>query len=60
MKTLVYETPVESEEELIARILAAAQQIQTMPGLLERANQNMIRRCNACIEVGGRHFQHLL
>lgn len=36
MKSLVYETPVDSEEQLVARILAAAQDVQNRPGIFER------------------------
>jgi hypothetical protein len=46
MKSVVYETPVESVEDLIARITAAAEYIQTMPGIFHTVNQNMLRRCN--------------
>jgi hypothetical protein len=60
MKSLVYETPVESVEDLIARITAAAEYIQTMPDIFHTVNQNMLRRCSACNEVGGRHFEQLL
>ena len=60
MKSLVYETPVESEEDLLARIMAAAQEIQETPGIFERVYENMLRRCNVCIELGGRHIEQLL
>lgn len=60
MKSLVYETPVESEEDLVARISAAAEIIQAMPDVFSHVNLNMLRRCNKCIERGGRHFQQLL
>lgn len=60
MKSLVYETPVESEEDLVARILAAAQEIETTPGTFDRMYTNMLRRINACIATGGRNFEHLL
>jgi hypothetical protein len=38
IKSLVYETPVESVEDLIARITAAAEYIQTMPGIFHKVN----------------------
>lgn len=60
MKSLVYETPVQSEEDLVARISVAAEMIQTMPDVFTDVNLNMLRRCNKCIERGGRHFQQLL
>lgn len=60
MKNLVYDTTVESEEDLVARILAASQEIQTTLGNFNRLYTNLLRRCNACVDAGGRHFQHLL
>ena len=60
LKTLVYETPVETAEDLTARVLAACRQVQLTLGIFERVRQNVIRRCNACIENGGRHFEQLL
>jgi len=44
----------------IACILAAAQEIQMTPNIFERVYQNMLRRCNARIEVDGRHYEQLL
>jgi hypothetical protein len=60
VKSLVYETPVDTPEELLARILAASDVVRETPGILERTRQNFVRRCNACIECEGRHFEHLL
>lgn len=60
MKSIVYETPVATEQELIRRIETAAQEIRNSPGMLQKIYPNMIRRCNACIEVRGRHFEQLL
>ncbi|KAJ4433430.1 hypothetical protein ANN_15689 [Periplaneta americana] len=36
VKSLVYETPVETEEDLRARILAACDNVRTKPGLFQR------------------------
>jgi hypothetical protein len=60
MKSLVYDTPVESEEELVARIAVASGDIAAMPGIFERVRQSCARRCRNCIDVGGRHFEQLL
>ncbi|KAJ4449343.1 hypothetical protein ANN_00741 [Periplaneta americana] len=35
LKSLVYETPIESEDELIAQVLAAADSLQHMPEVFE-------------------------
>ncbi|GBN98902.1 hypothetical protein AVEN_119552-1 [Araneus ventricosus] len=46
LKSLVYEMPVDSAEDLVARI--AAEKINTTPGILERARQSFLRRCKLC------------
>jgi len=60
VKSLVYTTPVETVEDLTARIFNSCEVVQHMPDIFERVYQNMMRWCNACFEVGGRHFEHLL
>ena len=52
MKCLVYETPIDTPEELVARIAEAAAIIH------ER--QSFARRYQLCINVNGRHLQQLL
>ncbi|GFW10685.1 uncharacterized protein TNCV_4918041 [Trichonephila clavipes] len=49
MKSLVYETPVNSAEELVARISAAAGEIRNTPEMLSNVRRSMKRRCEACI-----------
>ena len=51
MKQLVYETVVETEEDLVAGITVAAGNIADMPGIFERTRQSMARRCSACIQA---------
>ncbi|GBN93269.1 hypothetical protein AVEN_112173-1 [Araneus ventricosus] len=60
MKSLVYETPVNSAEDLVARILATADKISTTPGIFERVRQSFLRLCELCNDTRGRHFEHLL
>ncbi|GBN02140.1 hypothetical protein AVEN_124771-1 [Araneus ventricosus] len=48
MKSLVYETPVDSAEELVARIVVTADEINTTPGIFERVRQSFLRRCELC------------
>ena len=57
---LVYETVVETEEDLVARITVAAGTIVDMPGIFERTRQSMVRRCTACIQTNGRAFEQFL
>ena len=60
MKTLVHETPVETQQDLVAQIQVAAGVIRDMPGIFPRVWHDIIRRYTKCIEVGGGHIEHLL
>ena len=60
LNSLVFETPVEMGIELVARIVADYDIIQNTSGIFVRVRQNLLRRCNFCIEVGGRQFEQLL
>ncbi|GFW50947.1 uncharacterized protein TNCV_3592291 [Trichonephila clavipes] len=60
MKSLVYETPVNSAEELIARISASAREIRNTPEILSNVRRPIKRRCEACITCDGHQFEHLL
>ncbi|GFV36331.1 transposable element Tcb1 transposase [Trichonephila clavipes] len=59
-KGLVYDTPVVSEMDLVARISIAAARIRELPGVFEDVRQSMSRRCRACIHAIGRNFEHFL
>ena len=52
MKCLVYETPIDTPKELVARVAEAAAII--------RERQSFARRYRLCTNVNGRHFQQLL
>ena len=54
--SLVYETPVEIEENLLARFLASYNEVQQN----QKVQQNFMHYCNACIGSSGRHFEQLL
>ena len=54
------ETPVETDMELVTRIVAAYDIIQNTSGIFVRVRQNRVRRCHACIEIGGSQFEQLL
>jgi hypothetical protein len=60
IKSLVYETPVDTEEDLVARIADACGRVQEMPAIFEHIRDSMVRRCEACIRVNGRNFEQLL
>jgi hypothetical protein len=61
VKSLIYDTPVDVEFELVAKILVARDVIHETPEyVFERVRQSFFRRCNARIENVGRKFRHLL
>jgi hypothetical protein len=60
MKTLVYETKVDSREALRDRIFPAAEHICDHPGNIVSATQSLLMRAENCIAVGGGHFEQLL
>ena len=60
LKSLVFEIPVETDRELVAKIVAASDIIQNTSGIFVRVRQNLAHRCHVCIEVGGRQFEQLL
>jgi hypothetical protein len=60
MQGLVYETPVETQHDLVATIAVAAATIREMPGTPQRVQHNITRQCKIGKEVGGRYFEQLL
>ena len=51
IKNLVYDTLVNSEMDLVARISIAATMIIETPGIFEHVRQFMFHRYQACIHV---------
>lgn len=60
LKTLVYNSPIDTIEELELRISNGIEMIKQTPGIFERVRRSMRRRLNACIENNGGHFEHHL
>ena len=60
MKTLVYETKVESRAALRDRSFAAAEHIRNHPDNIASATQSLLMRAENCIATGGGHFEQLL
>ena len=60
MKTLVYETKVDSRAALRRRIFAVAEQIRNHPHNIARATGSLLIRAESCIATGGGHFEQLL
>ena len=60
MKTLVYETKVESRAALRDRIFAAEEHIRNNPENVASAIQSLLMRAEKCIATGGGQFEQLL
>jgi len=60
MKTLVYETKVESRAALHVRIFAAAEHIRNHPDNDLSATWSLLIRAENCLATGGGHFVNLM
>jgi len=60
MKTLVYETGVDTGAALRDRIFGAAEHIRNHPDIIASATQYLLMRAENCIAAGGGHFEQLL
>ncbi|KAJ4433896.1 hypothetical protein ANN_16209 [Periplaneta americana] len=60
MKRLVYETPIDTAEDLVARVVEAAHVIRDNVGLFERCRHSIVRRYQLCNAFNERQFKHHL
>lgn len=61
IKSLIYRTPVESLEDLVARISVAAGEISDNGNIVfHNVRCSLQNRVQLCIQENGRHFEHLL
>ena len=60
MKTLVYETKVDSRAALRDRMFATAEHIPNHPDNIASATQSLLMRAENCIATGGGHFEQFL
>ncbi|KAK9759344.1 hypothetical protein QE152_g115 [Popillia japonica] len=51
---------VNTADDLRNRIIDGCETIRNTPGVFERVRASMRRKADACIRVGGGHFQQLL
>ncbi|GFW07541.1 uncharacterized protein TNCV_3916741 [Trichonephila clavipes] len=58
--SLVYVSPVDSDEALVAKIAVVAGEIREMLGIFAIVRHSLHRRCEACIFAGGRFFEQFL
>ncbi|GFW62155.1 uncharacterized protein TNCV_1685861 [Trichonephila clavipes] len=60
LEHLVYETPINSDKDFIVRIFKAVAHVREMHDILERAQQSLHRRRQACISTVGRNIEQFL
>ncbi|GFY16349.1 uncharacterized protein TNCV_2349941 [Trichonephila clavipes] len=60
MKSLVYASPVNSNEALITRIAVVAGEIREMPVVFANFRHSLRRRCETCNFADGRFFEQFL
>ena len=60
VKTLVYETKVDSRAAPRDRIFAAAEHIHNHPDNIASATQSLLMHAKNCIVTGEGHFEQLL
>ncbi|GBM44451.1 hypothetical protein AVEN_184670-1 [Araneus ventricosus] len=60
LKSLIYVTPVDSVQDLVALISIAAARVREILGIFESVHQSLHRHCQACVTVRGRNFEQLL
>ena len=53
----LYETPIVSEDYIVAEILVAGDQLKYKYGVFQRMRDALSHRCVSCIEAGGRTFE---
>ncbi|XP_020299364.1 uncharacterized protein LOC109863516 [Pseudomyrmex gracilis] len=58
LKNLIYQNPVESLEDLEKQLYNAIATITSK--MVQRAQDNLLRRANMCIQMDGLHFEHML
>ena len=57
MKSIVYENPIDSDEDLAARIAVATGDVREMPGVFEKVRSFLHLKCNASLTAGDRSFK---
>ncbi|GBN50501.1 hypothetical protein AVEN_3572-1 [Araneus ventricosus] len=60
LKAIIYETPIDSIEDLVAGLSIAAASVSEMPGVFGTVRQSLLRLYQAYINICGLNFEHLL
>ena len=55
MKSSVYETPVDPEEYLLARVMTETD--VGLQGICDHVDENMVHRYLVCVETAGPHIE---
>ena len=56
LKALIYETPVDSDEDLIAKLLVVTTTAHKISGIFKKVCKLLAGCYEACIDVGGKTF----
>lgn len=60
MKSLLFETPANTQEALLGRVMLASLHIYQDPRIFQRVGDFMSRNISLCNQVCGRNFETLL
>ncbi|KYN41567.1 hypothetical protein ALC56_04031 [Trachymyrmex septentrionalis] len=60
LKSFVYTTPIENENDLRNRIVASCKTIRNAPVIFECVRQSLRRRLDGCIMAQDGHFQQFI
>jgi hypothetical protein len=60
LKAIVYAASIDNDETLHRRIVDARQTIHNHSSIFQRMLRSMMGRVEACVEIHGRHSEHLL
>ncbi|KAJ4439433.1 hypothetical protein ANN_07557 [Periplaneta americana] len=59
-KSIVYETPMDTTEELVARIILSFDDLRNRPQIFRKIRRSIKRRYTLCSNSGGRNFEQFL
>lgn len=60
MKSLICDIPLDSNWDLVAKIVVAAGNVKEMPGVFANVHCSLCPRFETCITAGGRSFEQFL
>ena len=60
VESKINECPIETNMDLVSRIITVAKGLREMPVVFANAHQSPPRRCEACITTGKHSFEQFL